>query len=40
LDKDDLGLVFRNEIVAHIRAAGTIGAATGARLDGRLKVVA
>ncbi|MBI3706576.1 MAG: 5'-nucleotidase C-terminal domain-containing protein, partial [Proteobacteria bacterium] len=40
LDKHDLGLVFRNEIVAHIRAAGTIGAATGARLDGRLEVVA
>ncbi|MCK6453379.1 MAG: 5'-nucleotidase C-terminal domain-containing protein [Alphaproteobacteria bacterium] len=34
--KRELGLVFRNEIVAQVRAFGRIGPATGARLDGRL----
>ncbi len=36
LPKTDLGLVFRNEILAFIRAARRIGPATGAKLDGRL----
>lgn len=39
LPKHDTGLVFRNEIIAYARAASRIGAATGARLDGRLAVL-
>lgn len=38
LAKTDLGLVFRNEVVAFIRAARRIGPSTGARLDGRLEL--
>ncbi|MCC7049990.1 MAG: bifunctional metallophosphatase/5'-nucleotidase [Alphaproteobacteria bacterium] len=36
----DTGLVFRNEMLAHLRSAGRVGPATGARLDGRLTVLA
>ncbi|MEP2717802.1 5'-nucleotidase C-terminal domain-containing protein [Pseudophaeobacter sp.] len=32
------GLVYRNEVIAAIRAMGPIDAATGAKLDGRLSV--
>jgi len=39
LPKHDTGLVFRNEVIAHTRMAGRIGAATGAKLDGRVAVV-
>lgn len=35
----DTGLVFRNEMLAHLRAVGRIGPATGARLDGRLAIL-
>jgi 5'-nucleotidase/UDP-sugar diphosphatase len=38
LDYDHTGLVYRNEIVAHIRETGVISAETGAALDGRLTV--
>jgi 5'-nucleotidase / UDP-sugar diphosphatase len=38
LPRHDTGLVFRNEVIAHARTVGCIGAATGAKLDGRLKV--
>jgi 2',3'-cyclic-nucleotide 2'-phosphodiesterase (5'-nucleotidase family) len=37
--REDTGLVFRNEVMAYVRAVGRIGRATGARLDGRLAVV-
>ncbi|ADZ70223.1 bifunctional metallophosphatase/5'-nucleotidase [Polymorphum gilvum] len=36
LDYDHTGLVYRNEIIAHIRTIGTVSPATGALLDGRL----
>lgn len=36
LDYDHTGLVYRNEIIAHIRDLKVITAETGARLDGRL----
>jgi len=39
LPKHDTGLVFRNEVIAHVRSVGRIGPATGAKLDGRLTVV-
>jgi 2',3'-cyclic-nucleotide 2'-phosphodiesterase (5'-nucleotidase family) len=39
LPKRDTGFVYRNEIVAEIREAGTITPDLGARLDGRLSVV-
>lgn len=35
---DHTGLVYRNEIIAFIRDAGVVSAATGAVLDGRLTV--
>lgn len=38
LDYLHTGLVYRNEIIAFIRDAGTISDATGAVFDGRLKV--
>ena len=34
------GLVYRNEIIAHIRETGVVSMASGARLDGRLSVTA
>jgi len=40
LPKRDTGFVYRNEIVAEIRDAGTITPDLGARLDGRLSVSA
>ncbi len=39
LPKRDTGFVYRNEIVAEIREAGTVSPDLGARLDGRLGVV-
>ncbi len=36
LDYSHTGLVYRNEIIAHIRELGGISEASGARLDGRL----
>jgi 5'-nucleotidase/UDP-sugar diphosphatase len=39
LPRHDTGLVFRNEVIAHARRVGRIGAATGAARDGRLIVV-
>jgi len=36
LPKRDTGLVFRNEVMARVRALGHVGRATGACLDGRL----
>ena len=39
LPRHDTGLVFRNEVIAHVRTIGLIGAATGARLDRRLTVI-
>lgn len=39
LPRHDTGLVFRNEVIAHVRTVGLIGAATGAKLDRRLTVV-
>ncbi|WP_299435878.1 5'-nucleotidase C-terminal domain-containing protein [uncultured Rhodospira sp.] len=39
LPKRDTGFVYRNEIVAEIREAGTITPDLGAALDGRLSVV-
>ncbi|MBK5925840.1 bifunctional metallophosphatase/5'-nucleotidase [Rhodobaculum claviforme] len=38
LDYSHTGLVYRNEIIAHIRDHGGIAPDTGARLDGRLVV--
>lgn len=38
LDYSHPGLVYRNEIIAHMREAGGISAASGARVDGRLIV--
>jgi len=38
IPKRDTGLVFRNEVIAYLRAAGRIDAKRGARLDGRLVV--
>jgi len=38
LDYKDTGLVYRNEIIAYIRAHGGISAEAGARLDGRLTI--
>lgn len=38
LDYDHTGLVYRNEIIAHIRDLKVISAETGARLDGRLAI--
>jgi 2',3'-cyclic-nucleotide 2'-phosphodiesterase (5'-nucleotidase family) len=38
IPKQDTGLVFRNEVLAQVRALGRIGAGTGARRDGRLRV--
>ncbi|MFU8835373.1 bifunctional metallophosphatase/5'-nucleotidase [Roseovarius autotrophicus] len=38
LDYTHPGLVYRNEIIAHIRAVGGISPETGARLDGRLAI--
>ena len=38
LPRHDTGLVFRNEVIAYARTVGRIGAATGAVLDGRLRV--
>jgi len=38
LDYSHTGLVYRNEIIAHIREAGGISAEGGARLDGRLTI--
>ncbi len=38
LDYDHTGLVYRNEVIAHIRETSVISADKGARLDGRLKV--
>jgi 2',3'-cyclic-nucleotide 2'-phosphodiesterase (5'-nucleotidase family) len=38
LPRRDTGFVYRNEVVAQIRARGTLTAADGARLDGRLVV--
>ncbi len=35
---DHTGLIYRNEIIAAIREMGPIGADTGARMDGRLRV--
>ena len=37
-DWEHTGLVYRNEVIAAIRQMGTVSAATGARLDGRLAV--
>lgn len=39
LPRHDTGLVFRNEVIAHARMVGRIGAATGAARDGRLIVI-
>ncbi len=38
LDFAHTGLVYRNEIIAHIRDQGGVSAEGGARLDGRLIV--
>jgi len=38
LAKLDTGLVYRNEIIAHIKETNKVSPDTGARLDGRLKV--
>lgn len=38
LPRHDTGLVYRNEVVAQIRSAGTLTPEHGARLDGRLTV--
>ena len=38
LPRHDTGLVFRNEVIAYARTVGRIGSATGAVLDGRLRV--
>lgn len=35
---DHTGLVYRNELVAHIRKAGVIRATNGAQIDGRLMI--
>ena len=39
LPKLDTGLIYRNEIIAFLTSAGTIGAGTGAAKDGRLVVI-
>lgn len=36
---DDTGLVFRNELIAHIRAVSSVGKNTGALFDGRVRTV-
>ncbi|MEO8132768.1 MAG: 5'-nucleotidase C-terminal domain-containing protein [Betaproteobacteria bacterium] len=36
IPKHDTGLVFRNEVIAHVRTVGRVGASTGAILDGRM----
>jgi 5'-nucleotidase/UDP-sugar diphosphatase len=33
------GLVYRNEVISHIRKTGTVGPETGAKKDGRLMIV-
>ena len=38
IERRDTGLVFRNEVIAHLRGVGRLGPAQGARLDGRLAV--
>jgi 2',3'-cyclic-nucleotide 2'-phosphodiesterase (5'-nucleotidase family) len=38
IPRHDTGLVFRNEVIAHIRLVGHVGASSGARIDGRLSV--
>ncbi|MBD3787318.1 MAG: bifunctional metallophosphatase/5'-nucleotidase [Sphingomonadales bacterium] len=37
-DYNHTGLVYRNEIIAHIRDLGTVSPETGIRLDGRLRM--
>jgi 2',3'-cyclic-nucleotide 2'-phosphodiesterase (5'-nucleotidase family) len=37
IPKLDTGLIYRNEIVAFLRATGTLGAETGAAKDGRIQ---
>jgi len=39
VEKIDTGLVLRNEVIAHLRAVRRIAPDTGARLDGRLRLV-
>lgn len=38
-DAHDTGLIYRNEIVRHIREVGEVSAETGAAKDGRLQVI-
>ncbi len=39
LDKNDTGLVYRNEIIAYIKENGTVDESTGAVKDGRVQVI-
>ncbi len=39
LDYDHTGLIYRNEVIAHIRNSQVISPETGAKLDGRLVVL-
>ena len=39
LDKNDTGLVYRNEIIAYIKENGTVDESTGAVKDGRVQMI-